>query len=673
MLAFKGRALAVILVTVMLSISVSPMIFDNSRINEIGTQSSQPSIPWYNALEKYAQEHGTTVEQLTANWTADDWWRWYKYEGNPSWGSTNITDQFLATDWVKLPNSGNLTWGANYNIQAKFNSSSGYLDWIGKSNNFSAFNLKSTASYIIWKEGSTYYATNGTTGLIDYSGADATTVIQSAIDNTSMGSDIFIKSGDYTISSLTIQDCRLIGEGNINYPLDESGGVVFTLSGNDGITVKTSASLNNVLIKTGTSFTGTALTVNSYTSGDDTSRIKFSKVLDDIYLYNPNNTGTGLLITADASNNTNAIDSARFGKIVTYNFEYAVKLYATETAPKEAWINGNLFDNIFCYYPTYGLTLEANGTAQIVGNTFIGVYIQANSGSVYGVKFIKSSQNSIMYLRSWDWSVATDDALIFDADSSKNIIYGYIQSISDASDGNMITNLYNNWVCINGSVPRLGIGTNTPVRGLHVATGGMRLERTGADPYMEWVRDGAVLAQVRGYGSNTGLKITNGIGSISYVLFRNENLIFFNADKQDIDFRIQGSGENYLFFADAGNDRVGIGTSTPNSLLQINGSLAVKRTATAANYTTLGETIIGVTDTTVARTITLASSDCVDGRLITIKDESGGAGTYSITIATEGSETIDGSSTVTINSNYGYVNLYSDGSNWFVMGGSGYT
>lgn len=49
---------------------------------------------------------------------------------------------------------------------------------------------------------------------------------------------------------------------------------------------------------------------------------------------------------------------------------------------------------------------------------------------------------------------------------------------------------------------------------------------------------------------------------------------------------------------------------------------------------------------------------------ITIKDSGGGAGTYNITIDTEGDETIDGAATKVISSNYGVVTLYSDGNNW---------
>ncbi len=48
-----------------------------------------------------------------------------------------------------------------------------------------------------------------------------------------------------------------------------------------------------------------------------------------------------------------------------------------------------------------------------------------------------------------------------------------------------------------------------------------------------------------------------------------------------------------------------------------------------------------------------------------IKDESGGAATNNITIATTSSQTIDGASTKVINTNYGVARVFSNGSNWF--------
>jgi len=80
-----------------------------------------------------------------------------------------------------------------------------------------------TASYTIFKVGDTIYAKNGTTGEIEYSGTDASTVIQQAINAIlSLGGRgrIFIKSAIYDLSTtLTIEGkspyprLEIVGEG----------------------------------------------------------------------------------------------------------------------------------------------------------------------------------------------------------------------------------------------------------------------------------------------------------------------------------------------------------------------------------------------------------------------------------------------------------------------------
>ena len=45
----------------------------------------------------------------------------------------------------------------------------------------------------------------------------------------------------------------------------------------------------------------------------------------------------------------------------------------------------------------------------------------------------------------------------------------------------------------------------------------------------------------------------------------------FNEDGADVDFRIEGDTDENLFRIDAGNDRVGIGTSSPSTLLELSG------------------------------------------------------------------------------------------------------
>ena len=88
---------------------------------------------------------------------------------------------------------------------------------------------------------------------------------------------------------------------------------------------------------------------------------------------------------------------------------------------------------------------------------------------------------------------------------------------------------------------------------------------------------------------------------------------------------------------------------------------------TAATYTAkAGDRVLGVNRAGTV-TITLPTAEVRAGRIFTVKDESGAAATNSITIATEGSETIDGSATDTISNNYGSKIYYSDGSNWFTV------
>lgn len=111
---------------------------------------------------------------------------------------------------------------------------------------------------------------------------------------------------------------------------------------------------------------------------------------------------------------------------------------------------------------------------------------------------------------------------------------------------------------------------------------------------------------------------------------------------------IAGFGDHHAFTVDL--------TGTPLDLFHVE---------TATDFTTAGQTLVGVTDTSVARTITLSTADVIKGRVIIIKDQSGGANTNNITIDTEGSETIDGAASITIIVDYGVLRIYSNGTNWF--------
>ncbi|MEE8234216.1 MAG: hypothetical protein V3R41_06015 [Gammaproteobacteria bacterium] len=94
--------------------------------------------------------------------------------------------------------------------------------------------------------------------------------------------------------------------------------------------------------------------------------------------------------------------------------------------------------------------------------------------------------------------------------------------------------------------------------------------------------------------------------------------------------------------------------------------LSLGRLATAISTNTGIEPVIGVTDTTVGRTITIESAGILDDQVYIIKDESGAASNPNpITIVTEGSETIDGLTSVQIKIPFGVVRLYAAGGNLF--------
>lgn len=74
-----------------------------------------------------------------------------KYEDNPSWGSSRLTDEYLAADWLMLPNSGNITFGAGYDIEMFYNATTNQIEWSGGnvtySENVSANNVWIPVAY----------------------------------------------------------------------------------------------------------------------------------------------------------------------------------------------------------------------------------------------------------------------------------------------------------------------------------------------------------------------------------------------------------------------------------------------------------------------------------------------------------------------------------------------
>jgi hypothetical protein len=93
----------------------------------------------------------------------------------------------------------------------------------------------------------------------------------------------------------------------------------------------------------------------------------------------------------------------------------------------------------------------------------------------------------------------------------------------------------------------------------------------------------------------------------------------------------------------------------------------------AATYDlAVGDYILAVdyTSTGAVTSLTLPTAQCDgaedEGREIIIKDTGGNSNTNNITVDTEGSETIDGAATLTLNQDYESYSLFCYSSDWYI-------
>lgn len=110
--------------------------------------------------------------------------------------------------------------------------------------------------------------------------------------------------------------------------------------------------------------------------------------------------------------------------------------------------------------------------------------------------------------------------------------------------------------------------------------------------------------------------------------------------------------------------QVGVGTTSPNSTLDVRGSLAVAyRAFTSATTATISDNVLAFSGTS-ATTLTLPTATACTGRVYWIKNLSTNASV--LTIATTSSQTIDGLASWTLTQTNKVVRLVSNGTNWIV-------
>lgn len=225
------------------------------------------------------------------------------------------------------------------------------------------------------------------------------------------------------------------------------------------------------------------------------------------------------------------------------------------------------------------------------------------------------------------------------------------------------------------SEDKIGFGTTTPANKLHL--------------YQDSNSD--VLFRIDNPNSGTlaraGIQFRNGnlgvseqfslvIGGVGYtgvtswqdagVMFSSSALsggFHYAAYAGGIHFQTGGYGTGY--------DRLKVEDAliTSNVKLKfLGGILGRQTTVSAATHSLAANNVyLRVTRTTTgACTITLTTAESELGRLVIIKD-AGKAGTNNITIDTEGSQLIEGSASIAIAVDKGYVALWFNGTNWDIL------
>jgi hypothetical protein len=301
----------------------------------------------------------------------------------------------------------------------------------------------------------------------------------------------------------------------------------------------------------------------------------------------------------------------------------------------------------------------------IDGSENVAVGMDALNGNISG------SGNAVIGFNAGYLSVGT-----------ANVFIGYKAGYNELGDNKLyIANSDTSTPLIYGdfATGRVGIGVNGPVTALEVAAStsnsslkigtlefqsyGLNNAWLGDNVYLDGAdfqrrADGAAglfyfvgnEGQFRFYANGSG-SLGSGVGSVVQLKMNADGSVALGGG-------IDNNAGNYSGAALLAN----------SSGVQIKKSFAVYRTAAAGDVSpTAGQTIIGVTDTTAPRTITLATADCVAGRIMIIKDESGAAGTNNITVNTQGGENIDGAASIAISANHGVLRVYSNGSTWFTF------
>jgi len=243
-----------------------------------------------------------------------------------------------------------------------------------------------TASYIIFGRDTNgdgvadiIYAKNCSSGEIEFYGADASTVIQNAIDALTSGGIIFIRSGEYNLTATLILDdsIEIVGEG-FSTVLKGSLTTLLKIDQAKNVIVKNIQFINNLA--------GTKRTVALYGQAPPNNLVNCKLI--NLWIYNgaSDYAGNGIWIELLGTKGNGYSNTFR----AIYIEKYGTGIYI-RTSSNETWFNANHFENICLWYNIVGLTLNAKSAGAgygIRGNHFENIIVEGCSNSTAGFRLI---------------------------------------------------------------------------------------------------------------------------------------------------------------------------------------------------------------------------------------------------------------------------------------------
>jgi hypothetical protein len=233
-------------------------------------------------------------------------------------------------------------------------------------------------SYVIWTDGTNYYAKNGRTGQIDFSGTDASTVIQNAIFNLPNGGRIFVKSGTYILNKRVVFDKNVAIVGENASPYVKPYTVKFVVNNTQGAFLITLAShLENCVIEPASGLIpDTAIQIE----------YAYFAVVRDVLIHGPFMTGIGINGYVYAFwNLISHVNIDRDGDIIPGS--RGIKLYTT-TANKRP--NENFFEYLVIRRYDIGIDIDVGNHQTIRSVTLIedntGIRVNTEWNEIYGIR-----------------------------------------------------------------------------------------------------------------------------------------------------------------------------------------------------------------------------------------------------------------------------------------------